>query len=794
MAVIVFVYVYFFSLLRASSHTRYFVPVLIGIMIAYASTASVVGVTGKNSTNDNSFDSSFLVAQLTSYLVGIAISLAVNLLVFPEFAEQHLNENLSGVFLKTRDLSSSIMKNLTTTDCTREDHIEGFVTRNKLVAEIQTHFAIIDSEIGQATSEITYSHFSLTDYARITKGCKSVTAVLFCMNTVLNAPESVTLLMSLEYQNHVSDEMKAVWGEFDSVCRGIFDGLSEKLKGVKQKVESVDKLQRTGTEAIALLRKHQPSIFESMFDETVDVNRCASTREAKAAWERLLQINFFCLAIGEFISDLVVLHHQADFLTKMKRKLFLHWYIPIAVILKLVKYQIQTLMVLHNTKSWGSLLRMYLFRLKNQLLSPASIYGIKTATAILCLQLVMFIQPDFYKEWYMGGAVSTIVVAISPSLGQTYLSLPLTILGTSAGAAVAYLSVVLFGTESFGHAAFGLLSGIPFVYLMLFNSKTSSLGLLALLAYGNYICITFSNSGNSSFDKPSVYLYKVITVLSCALTFSVAFTLFLYPTFARHILRLRMSLIFHDLNMLYRKIMSSSIHNIEPITIHLIEDSEIKDLRNNILSQLVSLEPLMTFAAAEPRLESKFQTETYRNLIQCMYQLLDRLECVRLSVGEKPFDPEIKSVLKTPALMESRAELQQTIRLLLYIFSSAMLTKLKILPNLPNASKARDLVIGDYVEILLTHARVGPDFEDGCGVDCAVDPLRGIMPLDRQGMLATLNTEKWMRLMGTAASVREVSRTLDRFLPHLRRLFGVYPDIAAEEEEDGKDDLVSIVS
>ncbi|KAI9349192.1 hypothetical protein BDR26DRAFT_915588 [Obelidium mucronatum] len=662
---------------------------------------SVSGVAGKSSSNGaSSFDDTFFGSVVISYLVGITISLTVNLLVYPEFAEQHLNENLKTVLLKTRDLSTSIIAFLNnTTETSMDGHLHEIRARNNLVVQIQTLFASIDSEQSQAASEITYSHFSLTDYARVIKGCKGAAAVLFSINTFLNAPESVALLMSRDYQVRVSEEMKAAWGDFDLACRKIFESLGNQVVGGKLlgNLETIAKLQETGSNALLIFKNHQPPIFTRIFDTAVEGTTIGTrTPETKTAWENLLQINFYQLAMREFISDLSDLHHEADLFIKSKKQFQLHfnWLTLVAELCNGARAQMAFSLVNQKEKSVGDMVRQSLFKFKNFLLSRASV--------------------KFFKEWYLGGCVSTIVVAISPSLGQTYLSLPLTILGTSAGAFLGFLSVSIFGADSYGHVGFSVFPGLVFSYLMLFNPKTASLGLLALLAFGNYVCVSLANSGSLTFDPPNIYLYKVITVLSCALTFSVIFTLLLYPTFARHILRLKISVAFHDLNMLYCKITSRSIRPFQEVQ---IEGSEIKDLRDKIFSQLVALEPLMIFASAEPRLESKFQAETYHQLIQCMYQLLDRLECARLSVGETPFDSDIISGI-------------------------------------------------DKTEEIL--------------------PLTGIMPVDKEGMLETLNSDRWMRLLGTSAAVREVSRTLDLFLPHLKNLFGEYPDIAVDEDDAWK--------
>ncbi|KAJ3281817.1 hypothetical protein HDU79_010460 [Rhizoclosmatium sp. JEL0117] len=760
-------------------------------MIAYNSTASVVGVLGANSSDGRLFDYKLLADDLSSYLIGILIGLAVNFLVFPDSAEQHLRDNLSLVFIKTRDLSLSMFELLNGSHYDTGDSFTiEFQKRNKLVSEIQICFATIDAEIIQAAAEVTYSYFSIDEYARITRAANSVVAVLFSAHTVLNAPETVALITSAEYQQNISDEMKQSWKDFGDVSKRIFDDLGVNLRKAVDRDENhvneaVSTLKALGAQAIRMFANgHQPIYFSRMFDDTDDGSLRVISMDAKAAWEQLLQINFLILSTKEFIKELAILHEQTFAFAgpKKYRKFRFNWYIPPATLIQILRIRFRGLQSKIRRATIGETVHAIVFGITRNILSPNSVYAFKTALAVFSLQMIMFSHPDLYKEWYMGGALSTIIVAVSPSLGQTYIGLPLTIVGTASGATLAYLSLILFGKHSYGQILFGFVAAVPFTYLQLFNKRTASLGLLGLLAFGNYISITYANMNNPAFDAPAVYLYKVITVASAALSFSLVFTLILYPSFARHILRHRMSIIFLHLNIFYRKIVSSSIQPLQKVaTIQRIKDPELKDLRNQIFSEIVALDSLMVYAIAEPRIEGRFQEETYREIINCMFMLLDRLECVRLSVGDEPFDADVRRVLKSSPLMESRAELQQVIRLLLYIFSSSMLTKLKILPTLPNAQRVRERVIEDFVNLLLWHGHPG-----SCPYP-QLDPFDGVIPAHRSGMLEALNTEKWMRLLGHSASVREVSRGLDKFVPLMKALFGEYPDIIKGYDDENID-------
>ncbi|KAJ3064995.1 hypothetical protein HDU98_011605 [Podochytrium sp. JEL0797] len=253
-------------------------------------------------------------------------------------------------------------------------------------------------------------------------------------------------------------------------------------------------------------------------------------------------------------------------------------------------------------------------------------------------------------------------------------------------------------------------------------------------------------------------------------------------------LRSRMSAIFRDLNILYRKIVSLSngppknLKHHTSIPLPNIDSEELKSLRNDLFSRIIALDPLLNFSQIEPRLEGRFQTDSYRDIISCMHQLLDRLECMRLCVGDRPFEEDILRLIRNGLYATSRKEMLQTIRVLLYIYSSVMLTKLKILPNLPNASLARDRMIHEFIGILQHHStQVEGSVTDEKKNFSVADALEG-MPTDPCGMLATLRSEKWMRLLGMSVSLREVSRVVDQMGPCMKAVFGEYPDIAGAEE------------
>ncbi|KAI9345278.1 hypothetical protein BDR26DRAFT_893484 [Obelidium mucronatum] len=305
--------------------------------------------------------------------------------------------------------------------------------------------------------------------------------------------------------------------------------------------------------------------------------------------------------------------------------------------------------------------------------------------------------------------------------------------------------------------------------------KTFVLGLLTLMSFSSYVCISNANSINPFFDKPEVYLGKTIGTTSVTLCFAVIFSLVLYPTLARRILRTKLGRIFKNLNIFYRKIIVSTVNAPEGNAIQIEQDSDIKDTRNKILSQLVALEPVMVFASVEPRLEGRFESAKYRELLTCMYRLLDRLECMRLSGGDHAFDPDVLKLLNAGPIGEVRLQMQQSVRLLLYVFASTMWTKQPLPPSLPKAAEARDKLAHMFVLTLMQHYH---------GIHPTGTDLEGLIPHDQEGLLATLNTEKWMRLLSFSVAAREVAYELDHVTPAMKSIFGEFPDIIARKDNN----------
>ncbi|KAJ3138221.1 hypothetical protein HK100_012765 [Physocladia obscura] len=793
--ILVCIQIYVLGVLRAVSRPRFYVTTYIGSQLAFSSAASLQ-YPPTDYKLDSAFDAPYLRDMIVSHLIGLFICLLVNVLVFPDFAETHLKDHLEAVIPKLSLLTSLIISKLSNP---AEYIATDLVHSDALVQEIQRDFGAIDSEIAQASAEISYSRFSIKDYARIAGSFKSVAAVLFSLQTSLSNPAlRHERLQNGEQQQpliHISSEMKEGWHKLNWSCQKLFNSITTNLKNHHQSSsthfhpdtplpstiatentlpksastdDAITEVIKSGREALSAFEMHQPDMFMSIFNTRSDANVDGDAIEEGAAfreWEIFLHMSLCIHAAKELVSELTLLHDQTARFVSASRKLRVHinQYLPEH------PFESVTQFCMKSKYTNATSVRQFMIKLKNNFISKKSIYGLKCSFALLCMLIII----DIYKHWYFSGAIGIFIVSFTPSLGQTYTVLPLTIGGISVGATIAYASVTIFGKTSFGHIGFGALIGIPFFYLQLFNPRASILGLLALLAFSNYICNSYANITTAGFDTPAVYLYRVVAILSCTLSFAVVLNLLVYPAFARHILRDKMSAIFFDFGTFYRQIASNMYPSESSVSLA-VEDSDTKDRRNQIFSQIAALEPLLEHSSAEPRLEGVFPTRKYREVVQRMYRLLDRLECLRLSAGRKRFERDVDVVMNSFTMAEARAEMIQTLRLLLNVYSSVMKTKQKMLPSLPNATRVRHRLVGNFLQVVLRHSK-------NQNRAYVADALDGIMPVDKKRILEALNSEKWMKLLSYFSAIREVSQEVDEFASPMKEIFGEYPEVLSKE-------------
>ncbi|KAJ3104779.1 hypothetical protein HDU97_008847 [Phlyctochytrium planicorne] len=415
-------------------------------------------------------------------------------------------------------------------------------------------------------------------------------------------------------------------------------------------------------------------------------------------------------------------------------------------------------------------------------ISSPSIYALKCSTAVLLLNLILYAQPTFFQTWNLQSSVVTFLVAIAPNLGQTYLGFPLQLVATFIGSIWAYVALVAFGAGgSVGLAAFGIVLSIPMIYIFLFSKGLPVLGLLSLLGYANSVLISYI-SRNRPFDAPHVRLYKNLANVAMGLTFAVIFTLVLYPNLARRTLRALLSSTITLVNThfadLTQELLSESFRGaveghawtskLEMIPLPESTIKRLKETQAAISLRIAAMEGLMVFCSVEPRLEGPFQADTYRTIIAGLRKCVDRLGMawasggggkfprqLLLLVAEKDGASEAETKERGTKLVRARAEMFQTVRLLLYIYSSAFISKQRLPHDLPNAFAARRRLVEAFMELAQTAA---------------------------VNVKETFRTEPWVRFYSYALAIRG---KIDALSHPIKDLFGELGDMSMGSKDPG---------
>jgi hypothetical protein len=216
------------------------------------------------------------------------------------------------------------------------------------------------------------------------------------------------------------------------------------------------------------------------------------------------------------------------------------------------------------------------------------------------------------------------------------------------------------------------------------------------------------NRLNPAFDSFYVRFYKNLAATAMAITFAMVFSLFVYPTLARRLIRLQISTILRQINDHFFE--SVTILSAPASTGQPIPQESMKKLQNTHLKltkSVQALQPLLVAAAAELRLEGRFKFQVYRSLLQHLNNLLDRLNSARVCLGSNGMDiyapnsktgvylRELKDRLEMPLW-----EVRETVRLLLYIYSAALVAKHPLPHELPRALIVRNKVFEEYLDVV----------------------------------------------------------------------------------------------
>ncbi|TPX30796.1 hypothetical protein SmJEL517_g05723 [Synchytrium microbalum] len=809
---LMFVMLYIFSFARALN-PRLFGVTLVASLMTFQGVSYTFSTTGEFDTNNQTQ----LLHTMAIFAVGVAINWAVNILVFPEFAEVDLKELISTSLTTSAALIDLITKSYLLEVKPEENG------RRAAVLALKSTINQMAEKVAEADAEVFFSELNIDDYRTLQTHLRTISqhfssidaAMVSGLDTIPNVERyrSSFALPLRDSLTTISNSISVVLTDARDALLGYghqtafqrrMSSAHKRRRGSLFSVQSLEAGEEAHplTEADAIIEmldrsytKFEEKQFQVMYDLfELGIEGTSNEPVRPQSWESLLEVNFFLFSLQAIVEETKAI---GKFLHKdRKKKLhFRVWhYLPNFLIeglhlkpkpaaattrpespvkpvneegVPLQSYTPDELFVTYRKPKPAppKTFRVRVVDFLKLVQSAPSIYGLKGATAVTVVSIVLFTQKTFFVTWGLSGAVISLLVAISPSLGQTYMSFLVNLTGTCIGALWAFISFTVWrdGSDNvynpYGLVFFAALLAIPVIYSLQNTTLGKAVGFLTLLSYSGSLCVSylyrFLGPYGVPYDPPYVRLYKQLAATAMGVTFVVLFAVTIYPNLARRILRDRISQIIGNIDSYYVDLVSLT-YLILP---RRVKTDDEEGLKSEMMASIAKnqaalpgkfsqLAQLQAFARVEPRLEGRFQSEKYAAIIDCCQMIVDRLVSARTAVGSTQFSAMRAATME---ISSARHDLQSSIRLLLYIYSSSMYAKTKLPPVLPNASKARQVLFNRFIGTV-SASSPGPQTYE------------------------SRRTREFIRFYSWALAMRAVAREVDRLGGLLKDLFGELDD------------------
>ncbi|KAJ3192377.1 hypothetical protein HK101_006640, partial [Irineochytrium annulatum] len=201
----------------------------------------------------------------------------------------------------------------------------------------------------------------------------------------------------------------------------------------------------------------------------------------------------------------------------------------------------------------------------------------------------------------------------------------------------------------------------------------------------------------------------------------------------------------------------------------------------------------------------------YRAILNTTSNILDRLGSARAAMGMNPPFSDAVVAVTSGAFRTARADVQASVRMLLYVFSTALIAKQPLPGDLPEATRARNVVFRAFWRFTerlvvgeegITEAmaerwgREQDEAERAEGGEEEVGEVKAIVKREEDeeamgrtaGIKEALRSESWLRFYSFAMAMRMLSVDVDALTPHFRSVFGAMPAgfKFPEEQEKGR--------
>ncbi|KAI8887178.1 hypothetical protein K501DRAFT_242906 [Backusella circina FSU 941] len=323
-------------------------------------------------------------------------------------------------------------------------------------------------------------------------------------------------------------------------------------------------------------------------------------------------------------------------------------------------------------------------------------YATKACVATVILATPAFLKStgDWFREWRMEWALITLMVVMTPTLGQTNLVAIYRIFSTILGCFVAATLYLLFPDNTYVLIFCTWLFSIPNFWIIL-HHKHGKFGQFTLLAYNLVMLNMFNDRETHAINVTHLALQRCLSIL-VGVVFGLFVTAYIWPYEARVELRKGVSDFLLRLAWLYQSLVSFYSKRPKGQTEAALQRQQssqfFMDYELQLQRTLLELQELLNQTPNEPRLKGAFPVATYRSILASCQNITDKFSTMRSVILKDEWFEQVQDDFIMPVSQE-RKEMVGNVLLYLYTLASALRLKTPLPPYLPPARQAWESLI-----------------------------------------------------------------------------------------------------
>ncbi|SGY30718.1 BQ5605_C002g01176 [Microbotryum silenes-dioicae] len=337
-----------------------------------------------------------------------------------------------------------------------------------------------------------------------------------------------------------------------------------------------------------------------------------------------------------------------------------------------------------------------------------SLYAFKVAIGASLYTVFILtpsLQTNLFLKYGMTSSLITVIVAISPTLGQTTWTWALQLAGTGVGALYGLIVLEIFHNAG-GHVynPYGLAAAIAvwaaFSSFIFYGSpQYYTASLLMMVGSGNVVILEYLYNENpvamatlrQPYEAPPLRFAHLIGSMGISIGISAILQLFFWRSPARRQLRKEIATITSSLAR-YNTLLQTLINVVAPAddapmpspeALDQIAD-ELVQQEIAIQSALLKLPTTFGYAKVEPTFGLPFKADVLLKIINSHQIILDRLREARTAVGTRGFNETVHKDFAS-ALFPYRLHSQRLARVLFHLAATSLMCKTPLARDVPSS-------------------------------------------------------------------------------------------------------------